>query len=761
MDEKAMALQVGVWLWDVYGKSVVDKALGLVKVRWEKFNWKQAAENYRQKIRTRYGTMHIFGMAEPVSLEGIYTDVFTLDKIAAFRRFDIQTFFEETNDKENKTQKDRNKKERKSHFQSASINLDLKRKSAYEVINKINKLFILGKPGAGKTTLLKFIALKSSEGKINRIPIFISLKEWADSGLDLNSFIIKQFEICSFPDPKLFIENILNDGKSIILFDGLDEVNQENQQRIKIVTSLKNFFDQYDKNQFLITCRIAASDYSFENFSYVEVADFNDDQIKTFAGKWFSKSPTKKEKFLTEIENKDNEGLKELASIPLLLTLLCLAFNETMTFPQRRVEIYEEATEALLKKWDTSRNIKRDDVYRRLSLGRKRQLLARIAAETFENSEYFIQQERLANKIVEYLCNLPPTDIAEDIDGEIVLKSLEAQHGLLVERAWKIYSFSHLTFHEYFTAKYIADNSTNGTLQGLATHIEDDRWREVLLLTTSLLDNADSFFEILIKNIYRKAALHVPLLALLSAPELKSINNHASIDYPSRARFLEQDIVRYLNSEKQVGFSEKLRKHLQDINYTRSCALELATKHNIHRSLLLVMSLDLILLVEMLSSEIAKSQYGLQYLSNIEGIIEEEIAFNSSKTKEEKDFVFSKDEMKEIIDAEKGLLEKKDSTLTSCIGSLLAHAKTLSRSLGWLDIYKELSNMTSPSVDKITNLINEYNLFKKTSEVINYDGLEPFTTFLESNLLICECLGLSYVTDRRRIKDSLLNPNLE
>lgn len=81
--------------------------------------------------------------------------------------------------------------------------------------------------------------------------------------------------------------------------------------------------------------------------------------------------------------------------------------------------------------------------------------------------------------------------------------------------------------------------------------------------------------------------------------------------------------------------------------------------------------------------------------------------------------------------------------------------------LGWLDIYKELLNITSPSVDQITNLINEHNLFNLTLGVINNDSLEPFTAFLESNLLVCECLGLSYVTDRRRIKNSLLNPNLE
>jgi len=51
--------------------------------------------------------------------------------------------------------------------------------------------------------------------------------------------------------------------------------------------------------------------------------------------------------------------------------------------------------------------------------------------------------------------------------SEAVLKSIEAQHGLLVERGREIYSFSHLTFQEYFTARNFVANSDPGLGQNL------------------------------------------------------------------------------------------------------------------------------------------------------------------------------------------------------------------------------------------------------------------------------------------------------
>jgi predicted NACHT family NTPase len=44
-------------------------------------------------------------------------------------------------------------------------------------------------------------------------------------------------------------------------------------------------------------------------------------------------------------------------------------------------------------------------------------------------------------------------------NSEAVLDALEAQHGLLIERAKGIYSFSHLTFQEYFAAQFLINSA--------------------------------------------------------------------------------------------------------------------------------------------------------------------------------------------------------------------------------------------------------------------------------------------------------------
>ena len=51
------------------------------------------------------------------------------------------------------------------------------------------------------------------------------------------------------------------------------------------------------------------------------------------------------------------------------------------------------------------------------------------------------------------------------------MKSIEAQHELLVERARRIYSFSPLTFQEYFTARAIVAGAPL-SLQQLVGHLQ-------------------------------------------------------------------------------------------------------------------------------------------------------------------------------------------------------------------------------------------------------------------------------------------------
>ncbi len=500
---------------------------------WMDANWKKLENDYRNRLTNFYGFTRVLGKNEKIPLEGIYTDLYVLDKLSAHRRFNI---FELREDPEKLS--------------------NVERKHGIEVVKqfKNNRLFILGKPGAGKTTFLKYVTLQALKGKIQKLPIFVSLKEWADSKKELMEFIKEGIEVCNFPNAEAFIELILKKGQAIVLFDGLDEVQQEKGQREEQIRLLKNFSRQYLLSPCLITCRIAATDYSFEDFTYVEVADFTEEQKENYARNWFEDEPQKLEKFLEGFQEDKHQGFRELGSVPLLLSLLCLHFEETMTFPERRAELYEEAIDALLKKWDSSRSIQRDKIYHGLSIKAKRSLFANIAAETFENKDYFIEQAHLEKKVVAYLEKLPPSEhTTEDIEGEVVLKSIEAQHGIFVERAHKIYSFSHLTFQEYFTAKYICENALEGTLAGLVeNHLFDEegkldnRWREVFLLTVSLLDKADKFFVLFQKQLDSYIGQDEKLVKFLQWAEKKAgsvdVDHHPAvvrIVYLARARALD------------------------------------------------------------------------------------------------------------------------------------------------------------------------------------------------------------------------------
>jgi hypothetical protein len=491
---KAVA-SAGVWAWEHTSNDIRSGFFTFIKRKWEdarenresmrntekrwmEFNWGSAAGRYKRHMQDIYGHIRVIGTTEPIPIGNIFTDVYVLEKPQAFRRFDI-TRLQEIQDEPGK------------------LNEGARTRGLKMVVSRRgHRLYILGKPGAGKTTFLKYLVHQTIiADELDKLPIFVTLREWDASYVDLIDFITQQFYICDFPDAKQFIEYLLETGRAIVLFDGLDEVPEHEEQRKRMTEELQKFWRKYQETQMIITCRIAATDYSFTEFTYIEMADFSEQQVDNYALNWFRKEPLKARAFLNELKRLENRGLYDLAHSPLLLSMICLAYDESLTIPKRQVELYEDALDALLKKWDASRNIHRDEIYKKLSLGRKRQMFSRIAAEAFEKGKIFFLEGQLIQSIEQYLKNLPPDDSGELADGESVLQAIVAQHGILVERAVNIYAFAHLTFQEYYTARYIIENAHHGTLSNLVHRLSDNRWREVTLLTASLLNEADSFFE--------------------------------------------------------------------------------------------------------------------------------------------------------------------------------------------------------------------------------------------------------------------------
>lgn len=468
------------WLWDKFGADVFSKATAVAKEKWRELKWSELEARYRTRLLAEHSTTKLLGNPKEIDLDTIYTDVYVFDEVSAFRRLDVEDL-------------------RKEQFDRAGITNLMMRYPLLQIAEKQKRLYVLGKPGAGKSTFLKKIVRLCCTGQLQMTPIFVPLKRWSDSEKCLEDFMVSEFAICGFPDARAFVDALLASNGAVVLFDGLDEVPNTAESRREAITALSEFSRKYPELKILLTCRTAATEYSFDKFAYVEIADFVPSQQREFIAKWYSDRPDTRERLLRQWDQEDSAGLKDLAKTPLLLALLCLAYDSTLSFPRRRVELYEEAVNALLRKWDASREIARDEIYKGLSHGRKEQMLRRIAFECFVKADIFIAKPQLVKIVEAFLGELPPDDVSKGIDGEVVIRSMEAQHGLIIERAYDIYSFSHLTVHEYFVAKRVVESTKTEEVISLARrHATDDQWREVFLMVASMLDDGRFLVDALI-----------------------------------------------------------------------------------------------------------------------------------------------------------------------------------------------------------------------------------------------------------------------
>lgn len=490
-------------------KDIVESAYSSATSWWGKKSKERdflgrSTRRYAEKMIERYNYVKVMGMHEPVPLKSLFVQVNILEKISSRLGLSpeaLASFYERD--------KRRLKNKQKSIDGTAAI-------------NKLQRFIVLGKPGAGKTTYLKYLTLamldKNSAIKDKRFPIFITLKEWADSKQPLMDFMVKELDICGVEEGDDFVARLLKKGKCLILFDGLDEVSQEANQD-DIIQQIIEFSEKYSDNKFVISCRVAAYNHWFQKFTDVEIADFNDQQIENFIQNWFRKEPQVAKACWGEL--KQQQSLKELAQTPLLLTLLCINYDDNDRFPENRADLYEEAIDALLKKWDASRRIKRDEIYKDLSLLKKRSLFEKIAYVTFEEGPYFINQRKLEGYIqgvIEHFSDFE-AKMRLNLDPAAILQSIEAQHGILVQGAKRSYSFSHPTFQEYFVASYLVKEEPDFAAV-LIPHLDDARWKEVFLFTAGLLDDkADDLLYAIQREQHKRIRANDVLTILLKSLE--------------------------------------------------------------------------------------------------------------------------------------------------------------------------------------------------------------------------------------------------
>ncbi|PSB33659.1 NACHT domain-containing protein [Stenomitos frigidus] len=457
------------------------------------------------KIQDQCGILQLLDISRPVSIDDIYVDVNILEEIASQQWSaieDLKSLGPEAFDR----------------FGLGTV--DQKQIPGTRAVETYPKLRVLGRPGVGKTTFLQYLAIQCNRGEFaaNQVPVFIALKDFAEESrvsgeYSLLSYIRQEWLTSGIVDPSV-IETLAQAGRVLLLLDGMDEVL--NHESTGVLREMRRFADKYHKNRFVVTCRTAAQKLRLRGFTDVEIAPFTHDQINAFAQKWFvafSKTTAQAGKaeslhFMQKLELPENWQFRQLIATPLFLHLACWVFHGQAKFPTKRTEFYKQGLDLLLGKWDEARGVERDDVYRDFLLPQKLKLLSQIAATSFERGQYFFEQRVLEQYIGDYMRTLTDVPIepeALQLESEAALKAIEAQHGLLVERARGVFSFSYLAFQEYFTARNIVASynleAFEQALGGLVSHITDPHWREIFLLTTAMLRSADSLMQLMKQQI--------------------------------------------------------------------------------------------------------------------------------------------------------------------------------------------------------------------------------------------------------------------
>ncbi|MDJ0718925.1 MAG: NACHT domain-containing protein [Prochloraceae cyanobacterium] len=425
------------------------------------------------KIQNLYSKIQLLNLQQ-IDVERLYVDVYVLETPSYIYPATIPELLKVSDIREN--------------FARLGLGRRGKRSPGLEAAKQHPRLMILGKPGSGKSTFLKHIAVACCKGEflVGYIPIFIELREIDVSNFNLFNKIHQEFELDNEKETK----KVLKNGEVLILLDGLDEL--ASQFRKTVQKNIREFSEQYYKNYLIITCRTQTTEYTLPNFNYVEIADFNSEQVDCFANNWFStineipEVKTKlKTQFIEKLKSPENKQIAELAITPILLSLTCWIFSEFKKFPPKRSDLYQQGINLLLSEWDEKKwdeVIIRDsgsEVYRKMSVEDRQKLLSHIAARKFKKQQYALFEE---NEIQKYIAEYLKISTQE---AKTIPKTIELQHGLLVERAKGIYSFSHLTFQEFLTAQHISDQPLL-VEQLVKNHLTDSRWREVFLLLAEL-----------------------------------------------------------------------------------------------------------------------------------------------------------------------------------------------------------------------------------------------------------------------------------
>lgn len=383
------------------------------------------------------------------------------------------------------------------------------------ILQRSVRVVILGGAGTGKTTLLSYLANTFASALLQRstpaqnilgiseniLPILIPLRQYgryveqnpnkSASPAGFMEFLDNYFLQWNIELPSGFFIQFLERGNCILLLDGLDEVISP--AREFVTQTILSVAQRYPISRIIVTSRPATYfPYGLGgDFAHYEISSFDKSSIAQFIHNWLSLAFQDQAKVNQRAESllyaiTENSQLSVFTQNPLLLTVLVILYYNRRDVPLHRVDLYEDALDVLLARWDSAKGIQPS----KTNLAGIKNLLATLAF-TAQNAGIDEMNESLivsvfSKELMRKELSLQSTDaLAQSFS---LLADFKERAGILIERSPHTFSFVHRTFREYLAA--IALTQRDDFVDLVLQKKNDDFWRESIAFAVGYISGS-------------------------------------------------------------------------------------------------------------------------------------------------------------------------------------------------------------------------------------------------------------------------------
>jgi formylglycine-generating enzyme required for sulfatase activity/predicted MPP superfamily phosphohydrolase/energy-coupling factor transporter ATP-binding protein EcfA2 len=408
-----------------------------------------------------------------------------------------------------------------------------------ELLGRQDCILLRGPAGTGKTTLVKHLAYTITHGQgpvilCDYLPIVIFLKDFwpiyknqlpAKRAGAVITFLslLKLYLETKIPALKYeVVELFISRDRALFLLDGLDEVPE--QLRRGLVKIIAGFRLENKNNRFLLTGRphginTATIQYFGEYLRDIEPLDH--EKVMAFVSNWFrvvsgqavGLAGMTAAEMMGDI--RVNPHVSVFTANPLLLTAVCILYQDKKRLPDQRAELYCRIVDNLISRrfhqiMDPEKASRIDDFLKLLAFHMQERNIKSID----------VGEAKQSLKIIFPQSEETPVQYNRRIDN--LFEKIEPRCGLLRRPGEGVVEFLHLTFQEFLAARHMLYMDMD-----YEQFLEKRWWEEAILLYTGLVNREwKDRANLMVKEILNRSHKDVHILRrlwMLGAKALRDI----------------------------------------------------------------------------------------------------------------------------------------------------------------------------------------------------------------------------------------------